>query len=91
MAQDAPISNPRKARMSSIEQAPPQATGVEARVCELIASRQQLGIKKYRTTVEGAGLGAGQWLQHLIEELADALIYAKALQEEVGRLLKDGK
>jgi len=41
--------------------------------------------------VEGAGLGAGQWLQHLIEELADALIYAKALQEEVGRLLNDGK
>ena len=77
--------------MSSIEQAPPQATGVEARVCELIASRKQLGIKKYRTTVEGAGLGAGQWLQHLIEELADALIYAKALQEEVGRLLNDGK
>ena len=62
---------------------PPPATGTEARVCEFIAARQEMGRKKYGTTVEMNPLEAAQWLQHLREELADALVYATRLQEEV--------
>lgn len=57
------------------------ATGTEGRVCEFIASRQQLGINKYGTTVEQNPLEYRAWLVHLKEELADALIYvARAIE-----------
>lgn len=32
-----------------------------------------------------------QWLQHLREELADALVYATRLQEEIAKQVDDGK
>lgn len=67
------------------------ATGTEGRVCDFIAERQAMGIAKYGTTVSANPLHAGQWLQHFREELADALVYATRLQEEVNRLLDDGK
>jgi hypothetical protein len=59
------------------------ATGTEGRVCELIAARQQIGISKYGTTVAENPLAAIEWLQHLREELADALVYATRIQEEI--------
>ena len=67
------------------------ATGTEARVCEMIASRQQFGLNKYGTSVEANPLKAIQWLQHLREELADALVYTTRLQEEMQRGMDDGK
>lgn len=39
------------------------ATGTEARVCEMIASRQRLGIAKYGQTVANNPLALRQWLQ----------------------------
>lgn len=51
------------------------ATGTEARVCALIAQRQQLGIAKYGATVEGNPLHLRQWLQHALEEALDLAVY----------------
>ena len=67
------------------------ATGTEARVCEMIAQRQSFGLNKYGTSVEANPLKAIEWLQHLREELADALVYATRLQEEIARQVDDGK
>ena len=68
-----------------------RATGTEARVCEMISARQQFGLNKYGTTVEANPLKAMEWLQHLREELADALVYATRLQEEISKSIDDGK
>lgn len=57
----------------------------------MIARRQSLGLAKYGTTVEANPLKAIQWLQHLREELADALVYTTRLQEEMQKHLDDGK
>ena len=61
------------------------ATGTEARVCELIAARQQAGIGKYGTTVADNPLALRQWLVHMQEELADALVYATRAIEEMDK------
>ena len=55
--------------------------GVEARVCEDIARRQEMGIKKYGTTVEELEVPLRDWLQHQYEELLDAAIYCKKAME----------
>ena len=68
-----------------------RATGTEARVCEMIASRQHMGLNKYGVSVEANPLTAIEWVQHLREELADALVYATRLQEEMQKNLDDGK
>lgn len=57
--------------------------GTEARICQMIASRQQLGIKKYGTTVANNPLTLRQWLVHQQEELADALVYCTRAIEEI--------
>lgn len=57
-------------------------TGTEARVCELIAKRQALGIAKYGTTVTENPLSLRQWLTHALEEALDMSVYlARALEE----------
>ena len=58
-------------------------TGTEAKVCDLIAKRQQLGIAKYGTTVAQNPLPLRQWLVHQQEELADALVYCTRAIEEL--------
>lgn len=68
-----------------------RVSGTEARVCEMIASRQAFGLNKYGTSVEANPLKAMEWLQHLREELADALVYATRLQEEIVKNMDDGK
>lgn len=58
-------------------------SGTEARVCADIARRQQLGIRKYGTTVEGNPLPLKQWLIHSYEETLDQAIYLKRAAEEI--------
>lgn len=58
-------------------------TGTEAKVCADIAKRQELGIAKYGTTVEGNPLPLKEWLQHQYEELLDAAVYCKRAIEEM--------
>ena len=62
-----------------------QPTGVEARVCEDIAERQQKGIAKYGMTLENNPLKLRDWLQHMYEELLDATLYAKRAMEELDK------
>lgn len=66
-------------------------TGTEARVCAMIAQRQQFGLNKYKVSVEENPLSAIEWMQHLREELADALVYATRLQEEMEKKADDGR
>ena len=55
----------------------------EALVCVDIRYRQQLGIKKYGTTVAGNPLTQRQWLQHAYEECLDQAVYLKRLIQEM--------
>jgi len=53
--------------------------GIEALVCADIAARQQVGIKKYGTTLGDNPLTTLQTLQHAYEESLDFPIYLKKL------------
>jgi hypothetical protein len=68
-----------------------RVTGTEARVCELIAARQRLGLAKYGTTVAGNPLELRAWLQHQLEELLDAAIYCQRAIEQIDRNQDDLK
>lgn len=67
------------------------ATGTEARLCEMIALRQQAGIKKYGTTLRGNPLTHRQWLVHALEESLDLSAYLLRSIEEIDRQQDDGK
>lgn len=41
-----------------------------------------MGMKKYGTTVDDAGLTRSQWLQHAYEEALDLAIYLKRLMNQ---------
>jgi hypothetical protein len=58
-------------------------TGTEAKVCEDIAQRQALGIKKYGVTVEENQLSLLDWLQHAYEECLDQAVYLKRAIDEI--------
>lgn len=66
------------------------ATGTEARVCELIAQRQKLGLGKYGTSVENNPLPLRAWLQHALEESLDQAIYLKRAIEWLDGGADDG-
>lgn len=68
-----------------------RVTGTEARVCELIASRQRLGVAKYGTTVANNPLSLRQWLQHALEESLDQSVYLARAIEELDRTGDDGR
>ena len=59
----------------------------ETTVIEMIRERQQLGIKKYGTTVARNPLELRQWLQHLLEEQLDAAIYTMRSIQELDSLM----
>ncbi len=61
----------------------PAPTGTEARVCEDIARRQQLGIHKYGTTVAGNPLGYRAWLWHAYKESLDHTVYLRRAIEQL--------
>jgi hypothetical protein len=57
--------------------------GTELKVCNDIAMRQAMGIKKYGTTVSENPLTLRQWLQHAYEESLDSAIYLRRAMEEM--------
>lgn len=59
------------------------AQGTEARVCQDIAKRQQVGLKKYGVSIEQNPLSLKEWMQHQYEELLGAAIYCKRAIEEL--------
>ena len=44
--------------------------------------RSHVGFKKYGVTTERTDLDLDQWIQHLKEELMDALVYIHRIQKE---------
>jgi hypothetical protein len=59
-----------------------EAKGTEGFVVMDICQRQELGIKKYGTTVQENPLPLRAWLQHAYEECLDQAIYLRrAIQE----------
>jgi hypothetical protein len=57
--------------------------GIVKRVKDKFDSRSELGIKKYGTTLQDNNLPAIDWLNHLQEELMDAILYLEKLKSEV--------
>lgn len=58
-------------------------TGTEAKVCQLIALRQKMGLRKYGTTVQDNPLPLAAWLQHALEEAMDFAIYLQRAIDEL--------
>lgn len=56
--------------------------GVEARVCEDIAKRQETGMAKYGMSVADNPLVFRSWLQHAYEECLDQAVYLKKAMEK---------
>jgi hypothetical protein len=48
-------------------------------VIDKFAERAKVGHQKYGTTMDRTDLTRKQWLQHLQEELMDAVVYAQKL------------
>jgi hypothetical protein len=59
------------------------ASGIELEVIKDIERRQEIGIKKYGTTVDKNSLTLREWMQHSYEELLDAAIYHKKILKEL--------
>lgn len=55
---------------------------VVATVCNKLWDRSQVGMDKYKTTLEGAGLTRLQWLVHAQEEAMDLCNYLEMLLQE---------
>lgn len=65
--------------------------GTEGDLCRMLAQRQQVGMRKYGTTVRKNPLSLREWHQHHLEELLDAAIYVMRKLEELDRSEDDGK
>lgn len=50
--------------------------------------REQKGIETYGTTVDRKDLTTFEWLRHLREELMDACLYLKKLEDEIPKKLE---
>ena len=51
-------------------------------ICDEFVERSNHGFKKYGVTTERTDLDLDQWLQHLKEELMDAVVYLDRIQKE---------
>jgi hypothetical protein len=51
-------------------------------ICGEFVDRSLHGFKKYGVTTERNDLNFDQWLQHLKEELMDAVVYVHKVQKE---------
>ena len=56
-------------------------SNIEKIVIDKINKRAEIGLKKYGITMERTDLTKQQWLNHLQEELLDAVIYIEKLKE----------
>ncbi len=55
----------------------PTVTGIEARVCLDIATRQAVGIKKYGMTLEDNPAGRVERIRHAYQEALDLALYLR--------------
>ncbi len=55
-------------------------------------AREQKGIETYNTTLDRKDLTLLEWMKHLREELMDACLYLKKLENEISQKLEqDGQ
>lgn len=52
-------------------------------IIEKFRERSIVGIKKYGTTLDRNDLNIDEWLNHLQEEMMDALLYIQKLRHEI--------
>jgi hypothetical protein len=57
-------------------------------VIQSFKSRMEVGYKKYGTTTERTDIDFLGWLQHLQEELMDAVVYIERIKSEVNNETK---
>jgi len=55
---------------------------IEKRIIDKINQRAEIGKQKYGVTMERTDLSTYEWLNHLQEELLDAIIYIEKLKDE---------
>lgn len=64
---------------------PEVPSGIEKMVCQDIAARQELGIRKYGTTVADNPLSLREWLEHAYQESLDQAIYLRRAMAEIDK------
>ena len=52
-------------------------------IVQKFISRSDLGIQKYGTTLDRNDLKTVEWIQHVQEELMDAILYLERLKKEI--------
>ena len=62
---------------------------IVAAVVASFLQRSEVGQKKYGTTLDRTDLKTLDWVQHVQEELMDAILYLERLKKEVNHLSKD--
>ena len=67
-----------------------QIPDTEAEVVKDILARQELGLKKYGTTVAKNPLELRQWLQHSYEEKLDDAVYMKRAIQQLDKIIDAG-
>lgn len=67
-----------------------QIPDTESEVVKDILARQELGLKKYGTTVAKNPLELRQWLQHAYEEKLDDAVYMKRAIQELDKIIDAG-
>lgn len=61
------------------------------RVRERLLRRSQAGMQKYGCTLARADLDLLDWMQHLQEELLDAVVYLERVKADLALEIGDGK
>lgn len=55
-------------------------------VIEQFKQRSDVGIKKYNTTLDRTDLNINDWIQHLQEEMMDAVLYLQKIKTTIDEL-----
>ncbi len=58
---------------------------VVKKVIKRFEERAEMGAKKYNTDLDRTDIDFIGWVQHLQDELQDAILYAEKLKQEYGR------
>ena len=66
--------------MSQVQSKDRQMSKIVDQVIEDFKAREQRGIMKYGVTMDREDLLSHEWIQHMLEELMDAIIYLKKIQ-----------
>jgi len=61
----------------------PETSFILSEVIKDLKSREQVGIKKYGTTVDRPDFNPEKWMQNLYEEVLDTAVYARAFLEAI--------